>query len=256
MTEKPSQNLYQNPKYYEIAFSFRDIPEEVDFFESAIKKFSYIPVKKVFELASGTSPYLEEWHKRGYEHAGLDLTRQMLAYVRQKARRSRIPVRLFRGNANRFSLPRLRVDLAYILLGSLFVSSNEQFFRHLDCVWKVLKRGGLYLLDGVVWFNILSDNAQEWIISREGIRVKASWRFEVIDKVAQTFRDHGIVRVNDHGKRIRLTTSEVRKCFFPQEFLFLVQYHKKFKFIGWFEDFDLERTATGQSRQVVILRKR
>jgi len=255
MAKPYTQHLYRYPKYYDVAFSFRNILQEVDFFEHAIEKFSRIPVKRVFELASGTSPYLEEWHRRGYEYAGLDLSREMLAYSRQKAQRNGIEARLYRANANRFWLGALRVDLAYVLLGSLFVSSNAEFFRHLDCVARILKNGGLYLLDGVVWFNILSDNAQDWTISRDGITVEASWRFEVTDKVAQTFRDHGIVQVHDHGKRIRLTASEVGKCFFPQEFLYLVQYHNRFEFIGWFEDFNLKKPATGKSRQIVILRK-
>lgn len=40
-------NLYDNPKYYEIAFSFRDIHAEVDVFEEYFKCFSQIPVKSV-----------------------------------------------------------------------------------------------------------------------------------------------------------------------------------------------------------------
>ena len=85
-------NLYQHPKYYEVAFSFRNIPQEVDFFESAIEKFSRIKVKSFFELASGTSPYLEEWHKRGYRYIGLDKSSEMLAFFpevspREKHRR-------------------------------------------------------------------------------------------------------------------------------------------------------------------------
>ena len=32
--------LYDSPEYYEIAFSFRDIPAEVDLFEECFKRFS------------------------------------------------------------------------------------------------------------------------------------------------------------------------------------------------------------------------
>ena len=71
-------DVYKHPLYFEIAFSFRDISQEVDFFEAAIKKFSRRKVRKVLELASGTSPYLEEWHKRGYQYLGLDVSPNML----------------------------------------------------------------------------------------------------------------------------------------------------------------------------------
>ncbi|MCK4526646.1 class I SAM-dependent methyltransferase, partial [candidate division WOR-3 bacterium] len=67
-------NLYDNPKYYEIAFSFRDIPAEVDVFEKSFKRFSEIPVKSVLELACGNSPHMKELVKRGYQYNGLDLS--------------------------------------------------------------------------------------------------------------------------------------------------------------------------------------
>ena len=96
--------LYKNPKYYEIAFSFRKIPQEVDFFELAIKKFSKIKVRKVFELASGNSPYLEEWHKRGYRYYGLDLNKEMLDFVKKRAKEKNVDVELFQRDMNDFSL--------------------------------------------------------------------------------------------------------------------------------------------------------
>ncbi len=249
-------SLYKNPKYYEIAFSFRNIPNEVNFFEKAIKRFSKIKVKKVFELASGNSPYLEEWHKRGYDYFGLDLNREMLDFVKTRAEEKGIGARLFQANMNKFSLGKLRVDLAYVLLGSLYAKSNEEFFQHLDSVSKALKSGGLYILDGVVWFNILSNNKQSWIISRNGIKIKASFCATIIDHVAQTFREDAILEISDHGTKRRIRSYELKKFFFPQEFLALIKCHNEFEFIGWFDNFDINKEATSTGRQVVVLRKK
>lgn len=249
-------SLYKNPKYYEIAFSFRNIPTEVNFFETAIKKFSKIKVKKVFELASGNSPYLEEWHKRGYKYFGLDLNRKMLDFVKARAKEKGIKATLFRANMNKFSLGKLRVDLVYVLLGSLYAKSNEEFFKHLDAVSKVLKSGGLYILDGVVWFNIFSDNKQSWTISKRGIKIKATFRGNVIDPVAQIFREDAILEIWDHGKKKQIRSNEIRKLFFPQEFLALIKCHNKFEFFGWFDNFDINKQATPKGRQVVVLRKK
>ena len=44
------KSVYSNPKYYEIAFSFRNIPKEVDVFEKSIALYSRIPVKEIFEI--------------------------------------------------------------------------------------------------------------------------------------------------------------------------------------------------------------
>ena len=75
--------VYDNPKYYEIAFSFRDIPKEVDFIEQIIAKESKIPVKSFLEIASGNSPHMKELCKRDYSYIGLELSKQMIEYSRE-----------------------------------------------------------------------------------------------------------------------------------------------------------------------------
>jgi short subunit dehydrogenase-like uncharacterized protein len=51
-------SIYSYPHYYEIAFSYRDIPGEVDVMEQAMAKYSKIPVKTVLELACGNGPHM------------------------------------------------------------------------------------------------------------------------------------------------------------------------------------------------------
>lgn len=248
--------LYDHPGYYEIAFAFRDISKEMDFFEEAIRRFSKIEVRNVLEVASGPSPYFEEWHGRGYRYCGLDTSPRMLNYVRRRANRSRIPVQLFQRNLRTFSIRRLRVDLAYVLLGSLFVRSNKEFLEHLNCVARVLRRGGLYLLDGVVWFRLLENRPPQWNFSRDGITVRCSVLWKVLEAADQTVAEHISLEVNDHGRRKHFAERSIRKLFFPQEFLTLVNTHGKFIFCGWFNDFDLGKPATDEGRQIVVLRKK
>ncbi|MBI4726308.1 class I SAM-dependent methyltransferase [candidate division TA06 bacterium] len=77
-------DLYANPKYYEIAFSFCDITKEVDVFQKCIAQYSKIPVKSVLELGCGNSPHLLELLKRGYRYTGIDLSREMLEFSKSK----------------------------------------------------------------------------------------------------------------------------------------------------------------------------
>ena len=44
------------------------------------------------------------------------------------------------------------VDFAFILLGSLYVSSTTELLSHFDAISRALKPGGLYLLDWCVQF--------------------------------------------------------------------------------------------------------
>ncbi len=249
-------NLYSHPQYYEIAFEFRDIEREVNFFEEALRKFSHTRGKRVLELASGTSPYLREWHRRGYQYTGLDASHDMIHFVKTRARAEHIPAHVLHGDMNHFSFRGTRFDAVYVLLGSLYSTSNDEFLRHMDSVSRSLKKGGLYLLDGVVWFNLLRDNKQSWTISRDGIRIRASFRARLHDPVQQTFFEELVLNVNDRGVRKRLESNILHKFFFPQEFRSLVACHGEFEFIGWFDNFDLRKPATPNGRQIVILRKR
>jgi hypothetical protein len=249
-------NVYQRPQYYEIAFSFRDFHKEIDFFEAAIRKFSTIEVESVFELGAGTCPYLEEWHRRGYRYFGLDASAEMIEFSRRRARELGADLTLFRGDMARFALGSHKFDLAYVLLGSLYVRANAEFFNHLDCVSKVLKRGGLYLLDGVVRFNILAKHEERWTMKRRGIAVRTVYQPELFDPLEQTCIEHLTLNVDDHGIRTRLESKLARKSFFPQEFLLLTQIHKQFRFVGWFMDFELRKPHGVTGRPIVVLRKR
>jgi len=144
--------LYDNPKYYEIAFSFRDIPAEVDVFEECSRHFSQIPVRSVLELGCGNSPHMEELIKRGYQYSGLDLSEAMLGYSREKALRIGAEVNLIHGDMIDFSLA-TKVDFVYVLLGSLCAKSTSELRTHFNSVAQALKKGGLYLLDWCVQYD-------------------------------------------------------------------------------------------------------
>jgi hypothetical protein len=156
----------------------------------------------------------------------------------------------------RFVIGSRKFDLAYVLLGSLYVRTNAEFFRHLDCVAKVLRRGGLYLLDGVVRFNILARHEEHWTMKRRGITVRTTYRPELVDPIEQSCIEHVILEVDDHGKKTALDSRLGRKPFFPQEFLLLIQIHKRFEFLGWFMNFELRKPRGVSGRPIVILRKR
>ena len=173
--------VYDSPKYYDIAFSFRDIAAEVDVCEECIKRFSEIEVKSVFELACGTSPYLEELAKRGYRYLGLDINEEMLASGEQKSARLGIDAKLVHADMTDFILDS-QVDFAYILLGSLSVTNASEQESHFNSVASVLKKGGLYLLDWCIQFEPPWQTAgsQTWVLEKENKFV----RFHAIQSLA------------------------------------------------------------------------
>jgi SAM-dependent methyltransferase len=105
-------SVYDFPKYYEVAFSWRDLPHEVDVFEEAFRRFSKIPVQSVLEVACGPAPHLPELAKRGYTYTGLDLSQPMLDWAKAKAEAAGVTATFVRGDLVRFALPG-PVDFAY-----------------------------------------------------------------------------------------------------------------------------------------------
>jgi SAM-dependent methyltransferase len=246
---------YLHPTYYEIALAPDDVGGELDFFEAAIDNFSKVKVRRVFELGAGTAPYLEEWHKRGYAYCGLDLSPAMIEHARNRARGKGIDASFVQGDMRDLDRGLGPFDLAYVLLGSLYVRSNREFLDHLDRVADLLAPGSLYLLDSFVWFRIFHDYKRSWTRRKDGVRVHTRYRAEIIDPVGQTYNEWLTFTVNDHGKDMIIGGRVPAKVFFPQEFLCLVQASGRFEFIGWYNDFSFTAYLKPEGRHQVILRK-
>lgn len=247
---------YRYPHYYEIALAPGDVVGELDFVETAIDKFSGVEVRRVFELGAGTAPYLEEWHRRGYDYWGLDLSPQMIDFAREKAMRQSIEAAFVLGDMRDLDRGLGPFDLAYVMLGSLYTRSNREFLDHLARMADLLVPGALYLLDSVVWFRVLHDYRRSWTRRSGGVTVHTRYRAEMLDPVAQTYNEALTFTVDDNGKKLAIEGRVPAKMFFPQEFLCLVELNGRFEFIGWYNDFSLAAPLTPEGRHMVILRKR
>jgi SAM-dependent methyltransferase len=257
--DRKLDKLYDHPEYYEIAFSFRDIPAEVDLFVECFKRFSHIPVKSVLELGCGNSPHMEELIRRGYQYNGLDLSRAMLEHSVEKAKRMGAEVNLIQADMNDFSLNK-KVDFVYVLLGSLSVRNTMELSRHYDCVANALEKGGLYLLDWCVQFNPpwATEGGTSWEMERNGVKVKTNVSWELINRVEQTFREIITLEVDDHGKSLSLIDRDVKRAIFPQEFLCFISNSEHFEFVDWWNNWDLSQPleqADKIDRPIALVRR-
>jgi SAM-dependent methyltransferase len=257
--EGSSRRLYDDPQYYEIAFSFRDISADVSLFEECFRRFSRVPVRSVLGLGCGNCPHMEELARRGYQYSGLDISEAMLDYSRGKPWRIGAKIKLIHADMNDFSLES-KFDFVFVLLGSLSVKSTAELPRHFDCVAKVLKRGGLYLLDWCVQFDPpwASEGGGTWEMEREGIKVKSTVSWKLLDRVEQTFEEIIAQEVDGHGNRFSIVGKEVKRAIFPQEFLCFTQSLKHFEFVGWWNNWNLNQPleqAEKVDRPIVLIRR-
>jgi len=249
-------NLYDYPFYYEVAFGFRDITREVNFFEECIRKFSKIRVRKVLDIGCGPSPYMLELARRGYAFTGLDLSKAMLEYSLEKARKAGINIGTIHADMCHFKTKE-KFDFIFCILGSIAIQSNRDLLSHLDSVAGCLKSGGLYLIDASINFDWTGLGSQYWTVIKNGLTVNVTWECVPVNLVEQKIMDRVVAEVIEGGKSKIFKTERLDKIIFPQEFLELVEKHGKFEFLGWYNNFNLAEPleqAKKINRPITLLR--
>jgi len=251
--------LYDNPKYYEIAFSWRDIKAEVDLFENCFNQYSNIPVESLLEICSGNSPHMIELVKRGYKYTGLDLSRAMLEYSQGRANEAGVGADFMCADMVEFETEK-KYDFAYIMLGSFFATSTKEIFSHFESVAGALKRGGLYLLDWCVQFEPPweTKGSSDWSMESDGIKVKTTVTWEPIKLARQTFKEKIVLDVDDNGREFQVVGSNVHRAIYPQEFRRMMDNSKDFEFVGWWSNWNLGQPldfADKISRPIILIRR-
>ena len=249
--------VYGNPKYYEIAFSFRDIAAEVDVFEHVMEQYSHIPVTTVLELGCGHAPHLAELARRKYQYIGLDLSHAMLTYARSKADAINASAKFELADMTDFALGE-QVDFAFVLLGSLQARNTAELVSHFDCVSRALKQGGLYFLDWCVAFEPSQESVDSWEVLRGQVKVKATFQTKLIDPIEQIFEESLTLEVQEPSAKKVFREAYVARQMYPQEFLLFVAARSDFEFVGWWNDWDVNQPlddAQEISRPITILRR-
>jgi len=252
--------LYDYPEYYEVAFSFRDIEKETDFLEACIDKFSFVPVRRVFEIACGPAPHAGALTRRGYHYVGLDRNRHMLDHASYKWQRLGPAAKFVDGDMADFAYDD-PVDFAFVMLGSLYLNSLSEMKQHFDCVARILRPGGLYFLDWCIQFSdpLAYQRENAYVQERDGVVVESSFNIRLLDAARQMYEEIWTVNVNDHGRQRRFEMIERNRAVYPQEFLLFVEGQTAFEFVGWWHEWDLSKPidgATDINRPVALLRRK
>ncbi len=178
----PMSNWYDYPQYYDLAFR-SETAMEADFIEAAARKYCPFPVRRLLEPACGTGRLTTELAGRGYTLAGFDINRPSLAYLRRRLGRRGLTAQVFEADMADFRLSQ-PVDLAYCTFdGFRHLLTEADAQRHLECVAKSLRPGGIYILG----FHLLPPDASEECIERwtecsHGVKVTVTLRVLSTDR--------------------------------------------------------------------------
>lgn len=249
--------IYDQAKYYEIAFGFVDAKKQGNLFEQFIKKYGKIKVKTVLDLGCGTALQLREMAKRGYNAIGLDSSSQMLKYLNQRALSEGLKIETIKANMNNFRLKK-QADFAYIMMGSIiYVGNNRLFLSHLNSVADSLKSGGLYFIENspLNWADPKFLKAQTWTMKKENIKVKTTYKLTAKDSYRQIVLQDFVLDVDNNGVKRKYIDHDELKVIFPEELKLLIEKNGKFEFVGFFERYNTKELKGTSSENIALLRK-
>ncbi|TWU40788.1 class I SAM-dependent methyltransferase [Novipirellula artificiosorum] len=143
--ETINESIYDHPKYYDLVFG-ADCAAEVSFIQACGEQWMDRPPKRLFEPACGTGRLIHSLAKKGYQVDGLDLNPKAVTFCNDRLRRHGFHESAFVGDMADFSVP-WKCDLAFNTINSFRHLCSEREARgHLQCLGKVVRPGGLYLL--------------------------------------------------------------------------------------------------------------
>jgi len=173
---------YDYPQYYDLAFR-DETRREADFIEAACRKYCGFPARRLLEPACGSGRLVAELASRGYRVTGFDLSEPALRYLRRRLKRRGLEAQVFRADMADFRLPR-PVDAAFSTFdGFRHLLTESAATRHLQCVARSLRSGGIYLLG----FHLVPPDAAEecierWTARRGNLRVSVTLRVVSTDR--------------------------------------------------------------------------
>src|SRR3989344_7329802 len=252
------KSIYNYPFYYSIAFSFVDVDRQTKLFSDFIRKYSRIRVKRVLDLGAGPGSQARAFARRGYDVVALDKSRAMISYVQRLAKEENLQISVVNKEFVSFDLSK-KVDFAFMLMGTIgYIKNRNELSSHLRCMARVLKKGGLYLIEN---FRMNENDknlfkGQRWTMSRDGVIVKTKYLLKMIDKKKKLVEENLELLVKDGNKRL-IVSNRTRSTLIPfQEFLHVLEMNGAFQFIGAFDSRRVRILPRPQNRNIIVLRKK
>ena len=255
--------VYRYPHYYAIGYQW-NTGAECDFLEACLAKHLGQKPASVLDVGCGAGRHLLELARRGHRVTGFDLRPEMVEFVKEEARKSKLTVNVSVGDLRRMTMEGT-YGLAICLMDTFrYLLTNDEILRHLERVASHLQPSGLYVTDFWVpqrWDQIANEVYQwEQTHGTTTVRVFYVQHPDSVDPVSQTFEDELVFAVEEDGVSREIRGERTRtRLIMPQEFCALIQASGVFECIGMFSEFDRSKPLETDSmswRMVSLLRKR
>jgi SAM-dependent methyltransferase len=210
---------------YDLLYKDKDYPAECDLIEKIITEHSQSVPKSILDLGCGTGNHSILLAERGYEVTGVDISEEMLAIAKSKAKGKEIDCTFLHGDIRTFVGER-KYD-AIIMMFAVFgyQITNEDIFNALQTVRRHLNPGGVFFCD--IWYGpaVLKNKPGERIrVLLDGERQIIRTSSGELDSFSHTVDVRFHLWTIDHQCLIA-ETEEIHKMrfFFPQELTFFFE---------------------------------
>ena len=96
-------------------------------------------------------------------------------------------------------------------------------------------------------------------MEKDGIVAEVNVKLSNIDPAEQIVREVATLNVEDCGKTLTISSSDLRRMMYPQEFLLMIDAMDEFEFVGWWNDWvlnqPLSQVESEISRPIVLIRR-
>ena len=257
--------LYKQAEYYDIAFDFRDVKKECDFF---IQVYGKEKPNGFLELGAGPAVHTIEMAKRDVRACAMDLSEHMVKYGQEKAKSEGTEIEFICGNMIDFKTSS-RFDIAVLLMASTgYIHTNDDFVRHLQCVADSLNDGGIYILEMSHPRDLFAGATDEsastitaWEMKRGGITVKTQWghKGDKFDPIRQIDETSVLLIADDNGNQAIVEDTSPQRRYSHQEVCALVKLSGCFEIKNIYGSLDMDIPFNNESkawRMVPVLIKK
>lgn len=254
--------IYGDPEAYQLAFSYRDFPVEVDAVLSYLRERG-AGVTHVLELAAGPADHALEFARRGIPATALDNSAEMVEFAAARAATQRLPLAALRADMTEFELAD-EFDLALLMLDSAaHIHDLDAFVGNLRSVGGALRGGGRYVLEmthPAEFFGAPSRTDDAWSLRKGSLSVNVAWSpAGPLDPVTQMQSYTAAITIDDGPQRVKTISQTVpQRCWTATEFEAVVRLSGCFEIESRFGALDLETPfdhGADSWRMVSVLRK-
>ena len=261
-----TNKLYLHPRYYDIAFDFRNLKKEQHFLREVYNKAKGRYPRSFVDIACGPAYHAIDFSKRDDIKIsyGLDLSPQMVDYAREKNVNLGGSAKILKGDMINFRLPQ-KVDLAACMIASIhMLTTNDELLKHLNAVARNLTPGGIYVIE----FQHPRDNFEvdendegSWEMNNNGTSVTVEWGSDddPWDPIAQVHQTRVTMHVRENGSKQKFVFTDPYRIIPYQELMLLIQLNGKFKYLGSYGKFDLRKKLDNTEsswRMIAVLQKK